>query len=587
MSAPLLLRLHPSRDEAHRNSGDRRWCAGDAASLACDGRSLGVSSSGRLAGPGRLVAERADDGVLVASTADLAGERIVWVGDVTVTPDGAPSAGDAVGPARIRVGTESARVELVWPVEASVMLVEVTLPCRPVGQRTEENEGLDGQVHLEATEAGAVARIRPYPGLPSVALRFNGAVALAGPGTWRKGIPTLDRRGDATAEDRYSPGTFVVRLPQGATSLRLTAEVEAGLSPAAEAAPRTDPRGLLAELLAAPGLALESGWTPDQVGGWIGRHAAAVAADLAAARAEGRRAAPDDRALWLGRACQLLLRNLRGTWGPLTYRGLVEDAFLPTIRGIAADLCAVEGEASRDADSPGVGALRGSRRWYEVLTGEDGPGRDAVAVEAGALLHQLFVFEEQLCRMVADEAGAQRAAARALESRRWFQRAYWLPTPRRLADLEVERADPHSGAALGLRPGMLIAASLEGAPLDPAQRRAIVAAADERLLTPHGVRAMDRADLDFRPGALADGAIWPWLLGVHAEASIRSFGRDRGRLRFQEAMLEAADGAPEAWREGVDGGLVPAGDLWFAPAAGESVRAFHLLSEVLGEDEAG
>ena len=46
-----------------------------------------------------------------------------------------------------------------------------------------------------------------------------------------------------------------------------------------------------------------------------------------------------------------------------------------------------------------------------------------------------------------------------------------------------------------------------------------------------------------------DGAVWPWLLGMHAEAAIRAFGRDFGRLDFEESLLAAIDGAPEAWAE--------------------------------------
>ena len=565
----------------HGGTPARRWCAGEPSDFPCDDRHQGVSSSGRLTGTGSLVAERADDGVLVAATADVPGERIVWLGDVRAALDsGAP-----LGSPRIRVGAVTPRAELVWSCSSSVVLVECTLPCRPSGQRTFENDDLDDHVDLFASEGGAVARLRPYAGLPAVSIRFNGSVALDGPPRWRSGVTVLDRRGEAGAEDRFSPGTFVVRLPKGTSNLRMTVEVEADLAPPADAALRTDPRGLMAELLAVPGLALESAWSPDQVNGWVARHVGALDLDASGA------GLADDRPLWLGRACQLLLRNLRGTWGPLTYRGLVEDTFLPAVRGICARLEASpehrEGPSAgiEAGVGAGIGALRGARRWYELLTGELDAPREGAAVEAGALLHQLHVFAEQLSRMVGDEAGAARAAALALESRRWFQRAFWLSTPRRLSDLEVDRADPRSGAALSMRPGMLIAASLEGAPLDPVQRRAVVSAVDERLLTPAGVRGADRADLGFRSDSMTDGAVWPWLLGLHAEASIRAFGRDPGRLRFQEALLGALDGAPEAWREDAAGQLTPAGDLWFPPGAGESVRAYHLLSEVLDEDE--
>lgn len=536
----------------------------------------------------------------MAATADLSTEPIVWLGDVAAAAFDGEAAEAPLGAPRIRLGSLTPRVEVVWAVDARVARLECTFPCRPVGQRTFENETLDPRVQLESTDAGGVARLRPYPGLPGITVRFNGDVSLEGTAAWESALAVLDRNGPAGTEDRFSPGTFVVRLPDGARSLRMSVEVEAELAPGAPAQLGAAPdvaettagtgtdRERLLDLLSAPGLALEAAWTPDQTSAWIEAHAAAARGAIGG---PGERA-KDDSALWFARACQLLLRNLRGTWGPLTNRGLVEDCFVPAIRSIVdAALEAGAGDDGAEAEGPGVrdepGAarFRGAARWYEVLGPAEVQARDAVAVEAGALLHQLLIFDEQLSRMVSDGPRSKLAAGRALNSRRWFQRAFWLPTPRRLADLEVDRVDPVGGTALAMRAGMLVAASLEGAPLDQIQRRAVVNATDQRLLTPLGVRSLDRADLGFRQGEGPDSSVWPWLLGFHAEAAIRAFGRDHGRLEFQETLLSAIDGAPEAWLEGQDGGVLPRGEISFSPARGESVRAFRLLSEILGEDD--
>lgn len=609
MSAPLLRRLQQRPESATAALEHRRWCSGAPDGSAYDEESIEPGSggaavgtltsapwsSGRRAAPGVLVAERLDDGLLVAETAHLPGEPIVWLGDVfaSTVPDALVDGADevlALGAPRIRVGAAAPRVEVVWAAKSGVARIECTVPCRPVGQRTFKNDGLDGRVHLEATEAGAVARLQPYAGLPALVLRFNGEVELEGPGSWHTEVPVLDRQGQTVTEDRYSPGTFVVRLPKSARSLRLTVEVDAPLA-SVSSVPHggAASRARMLDLLSAPGLAMEAGWAPDLIARWIDRHAESARESLGGPGA----VAEDDTALWLGRSCQLLLRNLRATWGPLTYRGLVEDTFHPAICGLVDGLlaspepkagmgsCAVG--SMRSIECPGAARFRGARRWYEVLEADDALGRDAVAVEAAALLHQLFIFEEQLCRMVSDEERAERAMGRALVARRWFQSCFWLSTPRRLADLEVDRADPVAGQALTMRPGMLVAASLEGAPLDQDQRRSVVNAADERLLTPLGVRSMDREDPGFRQGSVTDGAVWPWLLGVHAEAAIRAYGRDSRRLAFQETLLGAIDGAPEAWVEDHEEQVLPIGSLSFGPATGESIRAFNLLSEVVGE----
>ena len=525
----------------------------------------------------------------MAATADLASEPIVWLGDVAAAAFGAGEEEVGLGAPRVRLGAVTPRVEVVWAVEAQVAHIECTFPCRPVGQRTFENEALDPRVQLESTDSGGVARLRPYPGLPSITVRFNGEVMLVGTAAWETSLEVLGRVGPVGTEDRFSPGTFVVRLPEGARSLRMSVEVDAELAEALPGAPgveelQTD-RERLVDILSAPGLALEAAWSAEQISAWIDAHSRAACSAISGSGERAR----DDSALWLGRTCQLLLRNLRSTWGPLTYRGMVEDCFVPAIRSIVDAVLEAgpEEDDSARTDDPGAACFRGAARWYEVLAAMEVPGGDAVAVEAGALLHQLLNFDEQLSRMISDTPRAELAAGRALSSRRWFQRAFWLPTPRRLADLEVNRVDPIGGTALAMRAGMLIAASLEGAPLDQIQRRAVVSAADQRLLTPLGVRSMDRAALGFRRDGPADGSVWPWLLGVHAEAAIRAFGRDHGRLEFQETLLAAIDGAPEAWIEGEEGGVMPTGELCFPPARGESIRAFRLLSEILGEDQVG
>ena len=665
MSAPLLRRLQLPRELHSEALGRRRWCstaAGISTGASNGPPTVGIPdpvlwSSGRRASDGFLVAERLDDGLLVAETADLPGEPIVWLGDVAVSlgppaeggepePSGVPSAPARLGSPRIRLGAVTPRVEVVWSVNKTLAQVECTLPCRPVGQRTFENEALDPRVRLEASESGSVVRVRPYAGLPPIIIRFNGEVSLEGAAVWHSDVNVLDKSGPLGVEDRFSPGVFVIRLPESAKSLRMTVEVEADLAHAgsrptdAQAAPPTT-RDRLLDILSAPGLALEEGWAPDRVSGWVDQHVSAAMSSIGGPGEIAR----DDSALWLGRTCQLLLRNLRSAWGPLTYRGLVEDCFAPAIRSMVDAILAADPAAAAPAAAPaaaapaaatpaaatpfepgassaggegpgrtaapdlgaeGVGELataegaedggagddlvpgaarfRGARRWYEVLASTPADPRGAASVEAGALLHQLFIFEEQLCRMVSDGVRGESAASRALEARRWFQRAFWLSTPRRLADLEMDRVDPIGGAALSMRAGMLVAAALEGAPLDEMQRRAVVNAVDERLLTPLGVRSIDRADRGFREESPQDGAVWPWLLGVHAEAAIRAFGRDLGRLDFEESLLAAIDGAPEAWAESPGGGVTPIGVVTFPPASGESIRAFRLLTEVLGED---
>ncbi|MDG1490379.1 MAG: hypothetical protein P8R43_00715, partial [Planctomycetota bacterium] len=116
MPAPLLRRLLEPSGPAKAALNRRRWCSVSSGAGPGGDPSHGVVpaapslwSSGRRAAPGLLLAERLDDGLLVAATADLPDEPIVWVGDVAVSmavdevaDHGTGAAG--LAPPRIRLG---------------------------------------------------------------------------------------------------------------------------------------------------------------------------------------------------------------------------------------------------------------------------------------------------------------------------------------------------------------------------------------------------------------------------------------------------------------------------------------------------
>lgn len=107
-----------------------------------------------------------------------------------------------------------------------------------------------------------------------------------------------------------------------------------------------------------------------------------------------------------------------------------------------------------------------------------------------------------------------------------------------------------------IRPNQIFAVSLPHSPLDPAQRRAVVACVRQRLLTPMGLRTLDPAspryrgrfegDLMSRDGAYHNGTVWPWLLGPYAEAVLRAGdfsneAREEARAALQP-LLSSLDG---------------------------------------------
>ncbi|MHC5023828.1 MAG: amylo-alpha-1,6-glucosidase [Planctomycetota bacterium] len=154
--------------------------------------------------------------------------------------------------------------------------------------------------------------------------------------------------------------------------------------------------------------------------------------------------------------------------------------------------------------------------------------RHGKAIEINALWHHALLC---LAEMSDDDEEAaalrEQAGAAALAIRIGF----WWPERECLHD--VLAPDGSGWAPDGkLRPNQVIAAALRHSPLTREQRRAIVIVARDHLLTPYGLRTLDREDPEYRgryegdlmqrDAAYHNGTVWPWLIGPFAEAILRA-----------------------------------------------------------------
>src|SRR5579863_10540565 len=97
-------------------------------------------------------------------------------------------------------------------------------------------------------------------------------------------------------------------------------------------------------------------------------------------------------------------------------------------------------------------------------------------------------------------------------------------------DVPVEIGQPPTNDG-SLRPNQVLAVSLPVCALTPAQRRAVVNACAQHLLTPFGLRTLAPTEpgyrshyegpQDDRAAAYHQGTVWPWLLGPFALAHFR------------------------------------------------------------------
>ncbi len=147
-----------------------------------------------------------------------------------------------------------------------------------------------------------------------------------------------------------------------------------------------------------------------------------------------------------------------------------------------------------------------------------------------------------LTRM-AEWATALGAADDATEYRRWLSRGqasfaarFWYAAGGFLYDV----VDGPEGDDGSLRPNQVIASALPETPLTESQRRRVVEAVAQHLLTPVGLRSLDPGDDRYRgryagdiwqrDGAYHQGAVWPWLIGPFIDTHLAVYG-DRAQAR--------------------------------------------------------
>lgn len=151
--------------------------------------------------------------------------------------------------------------------------------------------------------------------------------------------------------------------------------------------------------------------------------------------------------------------------------------------------------------------------WMDAKCGDIAfTPRQGKPVEINALWHHVLVLmnETALAEQVANN----------------FQRAFWIGPEHGLADVVH---DGHRDESI--RPNQIFAVSLPNSPLTESQQATVVAVVARELLTPVGLRTLNRTNPGFkghycgpqmqRDAAYHNGTVWPWLLGPFLDAYLK------------------------------------------------------------------
>lgn len=185
--------------------------------------------------------------------------------------------------------------------------------------------------------------------------------------------------------------------------------------------------------------------------------------------------------------------------------------------------------------------------------------REGKAVEINALWHGALALMGKWAEEVGDaSAGAFREEAAQVRDQ--FRKTFW----NRERDCLRDRAGDAK-----LRPNQIFAVSLPYGLLESREQQAVVRAVHRELLTPAGLRTLERSDPDYRPryeggpeqrdAAYHQGTVWPWLLGPFIDAYLNACGANERNLAYCRSLVdhlesEAARGAcPDSIAEIYDG----------------------------------
>ena len=427
--------------------------------------------------------------------------------------------------------------------------------CRPIHKLTFANPFMNGEIDIEQGKSLRVV-MHPYKDTPALIASTHGVPgAFHADGHWYEGVhyEWEHARGYDDAEDLFTPGEFRLRLEHdGAFCIRLGTEPATSHEPqvltsvlsahrsfvqeledAADAylvELEGDRTGVIAgypwfgewsrdALIALPGLCLardEIGKALDILESLAARLENGLVPNIPQSGDVPSNAEAIDASLLFIRAVALTSKRTRSqriTALQETCLDLIES-----IAGGADPRVHVDPEGFLFVDH-GPWALT----WMDALVdGHAVTPRQGYAVDLNALwlsgLHAALRWAKKLRpELVETYAETAKKLADHFEAKFWLQDQGFL-------------TDTHDGHQPDgkLRPNQLWALFLPGVPIQKERKRRALDAVRDRLLTPVGLRTLSPDDPAYQPfyrGAQTErdrayhqGTVWPWLLGLYADA---------------------------------------------------------------------
>jgi predicted glycogen debranching enzyme len=164
--------------------------------------------------------------------------------------------------------------------------------------------------------------------------------------------------------------------------------------------------------------------------------------------------------------------------------------------------------------------------------------RRGKAVEINALWYNALRLTEGWLRKVNRTGEADGIGQHAEKAKRSFNERFWNPERGFLYDV-IDGENGHADPAC--RPNQLFSVSLDHPVLDESRWEAVVRVAQEKLLTPVGLRSLAPDEPDYKPkydgdlrsrdAAYHQGTVWAWLIGPFIDAWLKVHPGDNETAR--------------------------------------------------------
>jgi predicted glycogen debranching enzyme len=470
----------------------------------------------------------------------------------------------------------------------------------------------DGTLSETVSFADGTLRLRPHGSEPGVFLRVPGADFRPGPAWYHRFEYEADReRGFDYQEDLWTPGLFGVELaaggrlgivvsigdPAGRDAFALLARERKRREKVLAALPAApeESRLVRALALAADGFLVGRGAGRSVVAGypWFGERdrdtlIALPGICLATGRFDDARkilrslsrnldsTASIDAPLWLFVAVYKLLQATG------------DEAFVRTLLpALRKAVRACDGRVDEDGLLAAVDPETPLTWMDGRIGGRPVTPRSGKPVEVEALWYNAVAILAELETRLGDPQEGERLAKRAKRVQKRFGELFWNEEAGCLFDV-VDGVNGEVRDA-SLRPNQVFALSLPFPLLPKARAARVLAAIEEHLATPVGLRSLAPGEPGYRPSytggpverelAYHQGTVWSWLLGPYLTALTRvqgPAGRKKARQLFADLEPRLAEAGLGSLSEVYDAEPphAPRGCIARAWTVGELLRAW-------------